>query len=338
MIKEAINKISSGEELTLVEIREVFDEIIQGLADSTLTSSFVTALHQKKISIDEYLGSIISTKEAISKIKLNNDTENVIENISLGNIETFFDINLAVDLVCSSANLGALRYSFQSSEFENNSFKNLIALGINPCSDIENFIDNFEKTNFGYVYLPIKQPYFKYCCEISRKLPFDSIFSTLDKTLNPYMAKNQLIGVTSKELVEKFANICLGLNNSNSIVLCANNSLPFVSTEGETCVAEAWKNKIFTYILTPELLGFKSHALDEIKIENKEHFADLLIEVFKNKTKGAIYDFIVMNSCLSLYISKKANSLIEAIELAQKTIDNGLVYEKIEEIRKINKI
>ena len=43
MIKAAINKLSDDKNLDSIETREAFDEIISGLADDTLISSFVTA-------------------------------------------------------------------------------------------------------------------------------------------------------------------------------------------------------------------------------------------------------------------------------------------------------
>ena len=334
MIKDAINKLSNGQDLSDFEIKEVFDEITSGLATEALISSFATALHSKNPNAIEISASIQAASESIKPINLNLDNENLIENITFNEFNSIINIPLAVDLICSSADLGALKYSFNSSLDKNNTFEILRNLGIKPQENNTDFVDNFEKTNFGYVYLSKDETYYKYCKEFSKKLPFFNIFSITEKMLNPYKAKNQVLGVNSKDIVEKYAQICLYLNNSNSIVLSWNNA-PYATISGETFVAEAWKNKIFTYILTPDLVGLKTASEDEIKCENEKHCAELLENVFSNKIKGAYYDVIVLNSSLSLYIAKKADSLMDAINLAKRLIDNGIVLEKINQLRKI---
>ena len=115
-------------------------------------------------------------------------------------------------------------------------------------------------------------------------------------------------------------------------MLSGDNNLPFISPNGETFIAEAWKNKIFTYVLSPELLGYSEASLDEIKVYSKEENAKNIIEIFENKLKDAKFNSIILNSALSLYISKKADSIISGINLAKKTIETGLALEKLNQI------
>ena len=84
-----------------------------------------------------------------------------------------------------------------------------------------------------------------------------------------------------------------------------------------------------------EVLGVsKTASEDEIKCENETHCAELLENLFLNKINGAIYDIIVLNSSLSLYIAKKAGSILDGINLAKKLIDDGVVAQKFEQIKK----
>jgi len=336
MINEAINKLLLGNDLDDITIMEVFDEILSGLADSVVASSFITALKMKNESWEEAANSILASRNAINKINFNYNNENLIENIVLFEDKNTLDISLATDIICAANNLGALKYSFNSPFYKNNSFEVLSKLNINFNN--EKFKDEFEILNFAYMLLEPEEAYYKYSSQISRKLPFFNIFNTIDKMLNPYGAKNQMIGVNGYDFVEKFANISLKLNNSNTIVVSGANNLPYISCEGETKVAEAWKNKIFTYNLTPELLGFKTYSIDEIKCENAEHNAQILFDVFSTKLKGAPYEMIIMNSALALYISKKADSILEGLELAKKTIDDGLALHKLKQIQNAFKV
>ncbi len=333
MINEALNKLLSGSDLDEIMTLEVFDEILSGLAEPTVASSFITALKIKGETLLELSEAIISVRNSVKKINFDYKSENLIENIFFDFPDDIIDISFATDLICASNGLGAVKYAFDSPFYFNKSFKTLSQFGIDLANKNEIFKKEFEILNFAYIYLQNDEPYFKYSFEISRKLPFANIFNVLDKMLNPYNAANQMMGVKNRNLVEKFSNLALKLNNLNTVVVCAANGLPCVASEGETYVAEAWKDKIFTYTLTPDLLGFKTYSTDEIRCENAEHNLEILLDVFQNKTKGAPYCAVVMNAALALYIAKKADSIMDGLELAKKTIDSGLVLYKLEQIK-----
>lgn len=335
MISELIEKFSDKQEFTSQEVKEAYDEIFSGLAEPSLASAFLTAIKIKNETADDIFSAITCARNAISKQILSKDFDNLVEYFTLDNSDDFFDIQFASDIIMAANGLGALRYNFSSPFYKTQSFDTLNVFGL--CFDLkqEELTYNFERTNFCYVKFKTHEPYFKYTNEIKRQLGFNNILNITDKFLNPYCAKNQIIGVKKKDMVEKIASVCLKLNNSNSIVLSCENSIPFIAPCGETFVAEAWKDKIFTYNLNFKLLGFEEHSLDEIKVNSSEENKKLIEETFKHKKKNAIYDLISANAGLNLYICKKANSILDGINLAKKTIDDNLAQEKLEEIIKI---
>ena len=83
MIIEATKRLIEGKNLSLIDTREVFDEILSGLADEIQTSSFLTALKAKKATSDELLGAILSSKEAISLPDFAFNNQNSIQNLCL---------------------------------------------------------------------------------------------------------------------------------------------------------------------------------------------------------------------------------------------------------------
>ncbi|MBQ9149783.1 hypothetical protein IJX73_02520 [bacterium] len=332
MIKEAINKLINEEDLTFIEIREVFDEILSGLANEAQISSFLTALKSKKITTDELLGAIVSSRDSFKFQQFGLNFSDGLESIAFDDKNEYIDILLAIDLICSANNLSVSRYDFNSFSNKNKSFEILKTLGVNLEKNIDFLSNDFEKLNFSYFYLSQDIPYFKYSEKIRNTLPFDNILNITSKMLNPLKTKNLFLGICDKNLVETYANIALRLENNNSIIVC-NDNIPFVSLSGESIVAEAWKNKIFTYVITPDLLGFKENDINELKCSDIRENANSLLNIMDNKLKNSMYDFIVLNSALALYISKKSDSIMEGIELAKKTIDTGKMKEKFLQIK-----
>ena len=80
-------------------------------------------------------------------------------------------------------------------------------------------------------------------------------------------------------------------------------------------------------------MGVEQKSNNELLCENYEQNAEDILAVIGNKTKNAKYEAAILNSALSLYISKKAPSLLDGLELAKKTLDTGLVLEKFNQIK-----
>ncbi|MBQ7287581.1 MAG: hypothetical protein IJW73_07470 [Candidatus Gastranaerophilales bacterium] len=331
MIIEATNKLLDGVELSFIEIREIFDEILSGLADEVVAASFLTALKSQQNILDAQLAAILSSQETIKKHSFG--FENSIQNISLSENNSYIDVLIAQDIICAANGLGVSRFSFDNG-FKPYSFKVLSSFGLN-IKEIEKLDELLvEQCGLAYFYLSSKLPYYKYTQKLKNNLPFDNIFNTTSKMLNIIGSRDLFIAIQDKEKIDEFANLALKLGYENSVVLSNGSDFSMLSLEGDTVVAEAWKNKIFTYVLNAELLGLKSTSLDELKCESIEQNKSELLEIMQGKLKNAKYDVIVLNSALALYISKKADSIMDGIDLAKKTIDTGLMLEKFEHIKK----
>lgn len=331
MLKEAVVKIINGQKLSFVELREVFDEILSGYVDEIEASSFLTALNSLEINEDILLASILSSRESI-RLECNNFLSvNLFENISLDSDDDYIDISLAQDLICSANDLCVSKYSFGEVN-KNKSFTILNNLGFNLDKKNDFTDDEFEKLNFAYMKISNSVPYCKYASNLKRKLPFKSILDYTSLLLNPLKSKNLFLGINDKNQVDLFAKTALELGNDNTIIVCGEANFPYISPNGETKIAEAWKNKIFSYIFSPSLLEMKEASFEDIKCSVEEN-SEILLGVMQGKIKDARYDIIILNSALSLYISKKATSIMEGLDLAKKTINNGLMYEKFLQIK-----
>jgi len=331
MIKEAINKLINKEELSEIELKEAFDEVFSGLADSVQGASFLSLL--KQFDENVILSALNSSQNAIKKPFSIFNTDDLIQNISLNKNSKYLDISLIQDLICSSSDLNISKHFFKNSYKENNSLDILLNMGVNIEKDVDYTTIEYENLNFSYFYLSEDSPYFKYSEPIRKALPFDNILNLTHKLINPIGAKNLFLGVNNKEDVNKYANIALNLNKTNSIVVSGNEEFPYICPNGESQVSEAWKNKIFSYTITPELLGFKEADLSMLECENNKEQAQNILDIIRNKNIGAKFDIAIINSALSLYITKKADSLMDGIALVKKLIESGVVAQKFEQIK-----
>lgn len=331
MIKETINKLINKEELTQIELRESFDELFSGLANNLEGASYLSLLNQFDESV--ILSALISAENSFKKSFSIFNSDEAIQNIVFKKKINCIDVSLIQDLICASAGLPIATHCYNNPLVKNTSFDIFKEMGVNLDKEIDYNSIEFENLNFNYFYISDNVSHFKYSEDIRRALPFDNVLNIVLKLINPLNAKNLFFGVNSKDDVNKYANIALELKKSNSIVICGDDDFPYVSLSGESYVAEAWKNKIFTYVLTPEFLGFECADFRDVYCENNSHQAQDIFEIIQNKKKDSKYDIAIINSGLSLYIAKKANSIIEGIDLAKELIASNRVFEKFEQIK-----
>lgn len=337
MIKEVTEKLNNNIMPDKTELTEAFDEIYSGIADEILAVSFITLLNgflKSGNGIDIIDSAIKSANGAMKRISLNLDFTYAVKTTEIEDNTKYFDISFVRDVMLSSNNIPVVKYS---TDYNKNNENILNKLNITPYKKNENGefdTENIEKTNYYYIKPDESESYLKYSNNISKKLCFKNILNITDKMLNPCMAKNIVIGVDNIDKVEKTAKLCLNLNYTNSIVVSSKDNTPFVSPGNESYIAEAWKNKIFAYKLTPELVDMPTHPIKELESENINHNIETITELFKGNLKNsAVYDTAVINTALALYIVKKADSVMEGIKIAKNTIDSGLAKEKFEELK-----
>lgn len=232
-----------------------------------------------------------------------------VETISLSNNEEYLDIFFLMDIISAANNLNVFKYSL--SNFKNNSFKTFENFNVKIQKNIDSNI------NFNYFYLE---------ADLKTKNP------VCLNLLNPCNAKDCFIGTDDFKSSEKIANLMINLNYLNAIVVSSKDNLPFMTLNEENYIAEAWKNKVFSYTLTSDLFNIKNVENNKLKVENKEHNKEIIENILNNKIKDHYFDFTVLNSGLVLYISKKADSLIKGVELAKNTIKSNKAKEKFTQI------
>ena len=331
MINDAICAVLDNNDFD-INIQECFDEIFSGLSNPILSGVFLSLLKTKTQTLEDVLAGINSARNAIKKNNLSLNDNCLIENICLNEQSEYLDISFATDIISAACEIGTVRAIPNNCFYKSNPFETLKAFKIN--TDNLNF-DNFEKIKFIYGYISPESPYIKYTQELYGALPYKTILNTINHFLNPYNAKNCTVALFDKACVEKYAQLCLNLGYNNSIVFSAGD-FPYVSTENETNISEAWKNKIFSYTVTPELLEIKQNPTDLLKVESSLHGAEIIQAVFENKLKNSCYDAIIINSALALYITKKAKSLMDGINLAKKTINENKAFEVLMNIKNIS--
>lgn len=332
-IKEAINKTSKGENLTLEEAKDVMRQLLGGGATQAQIGSILTSLKMKGETIDEIIGCATIMQEKAENLELNVD--GYIDFVGTGGDGTnTFNISTTSAFVAAGAGVKIAKHGNRAISSRSGSIDVLEALGINVMLEADGVKKCFEETGVGFMFAQIFHKSMKNVGQARREMGMRSIFNILGPLSNPSSAKLQLIGVFDKKLTKTFAEAMKAMGVTRALVVHGEDGMDEITTTGKTFVAEIKDGKIEEYVITPEQFGIKKANKEDIAGGNAEENAKTTISILKGDEKGAKRDIVCLNAGAAIYIAGIANSIEEGIKLAEKSIDEGKAFEKLQEVIK----
>lgn len=331
MLREAIQKLVEGKNLTEGEITGVMNCIMDGGATPAQIGSFMTALRIKGETIEEITGCARAMREKSERIKPGLDY--FIDTCGTGGDgSNTFNISTAAAFVAAAGGVPVAKHGNRSVSSRSGSADALEALGIEISLTPEQVQSCIEKVGIGFLFAPAYHKSMKYAAGPRKELGIRTIFNVIGPLANPANAKGQLLGVYDLKLTEPIANSLLNLGIERAMVVHGIDGLDEITTTGITRVSEVRDGKIKNYELNPENYGIPIASRDELTGGSSEINAEIINSIFHGKS-GPQRDIVVMNAAAALYVGKAVDSFEEGIHRSKAIIDSGLALKKLKELK-----
>ncbi len=333
MIKEAIEKIVKGNNLSINEMVDVMDEIMTGAATQAQIGSFITGLRMKGETVEEITGAAVVMRQKAASIHTNGD---VVDTCGTGGdgLHTF-NISTISAFVAAGCGVKVAKHGNRSVSSKCGSADLLMGLGVNIEASIELVERCIEEIGIGFLFAPMLHPAMKHAIGPRREIGIRTIFNILGPLTNPAGAKFQLIGVYSSELTEPMANVLKNLGTTHAFIVHGEEGLDEISISGKTKVTELKNDKVDTCFISPEDFGLARGTLEEIRGGSQEENVKLALDVLSGKEHGAKRNIVLLNAAFVLQVAGVTDDITEAIKLAAQSIDSGTAMEKVERLREM---
>ncbi len=326
MIKEAIERLTNGENLSYEMAEMVMDKIMSGKASEIQISAFLVSLSMKKETIEEITACAASMRKHC--IKLLHD-QDVLEIVGTGaDHSNSFNISTTSSIVVSAAGIPVAKHGNRAATSKCGAADVLEALGINISIPVEKSKYILDKIGLCFLFAQNYHIAMKYVAPIRRELGIRTIFNILGPLSNPAGATMQLMGVYDNSLVEPLAKVLSNLGVKNAMVVCGQDGLDEISISSPTTVCEVKNGWIKSYVIEPEQFGLKRCDKDDLKGGTPEKNAQITRDILSGY-KGAKRDAVVLNSAAAIYLAKDGITFNESIKIAEDTIDSGKALEQL---------
>lgn len=330
MITDAILKLIDGKNLEYNEVKSVIEQITEGKATNAQIAAFLTALRIKGETVQEITAAAHVMKEKC--IPLSISTPQTIDIVGTGgDCSGTFNISTAAAFIAAGAGVHVAKHGNRSVSSKSGAADVLEALGANINLKPENCLKIFNKTGICFLFAQNHHPCMKFVADVRQQIATRTLFNVLGPLINPANTKMQLIGVYDEKLTEPIAKVLVNLMVTDGMVIHGADGLDEATITTETTISEIRNSEIRTYTIKPEDFGLKRANITDIQGGNPDENAKIILNILSGKEKGAKLDIAVLNAALALYITKKADSIENGINLAKSAIDNGFALKTLKD-------
>lgn len=333
MIKEAINSLIQGNNLSEENMISVMDEIMEGKCTDAQIASFLTALRLKGETVEEITGAAKVMREKVTRIKAPALTVDTCG--TGGDLSHTFNISTTTALVVASCSVPVAKHGNRSVSSKSGSADVLEALGVKIDLEPAKVEQCLESTGFGFMFAPLFHPAMKYAIGPRKEMGIRTVFNILGPLTNPAGAERQVLGVFSDKLTEPLAKVLGNLGVKHAYVVHGEDGLDEITNTDKTKVSELKEGNVNTYFLGTGDFGFEKAKKEDLVGGDANENAQTTIEILEGKA-GPKREITIMNSAAVLMTADKASNLKEAVQIASEAIDSGAAMKKLEEIKEVS--
>ena len=336
MIKEAIVKIVSKEDLTYDEAYAVMNEIMSGETSPTQNAAFLASLSTKSAKAEttaEIAGCAAAMRDHATKVETGMD---VFEIVGTGGDNAHsFNISTTAALVAASGGVKVAKHGNRAASSSSGTADCLEALGVNINQSPARCVELLKEVGMCFFFAQKYHSSMNYVGAIRRELGFRTVFNILGPLTNPASPSMQLLGVYDAYLVEPLAQVLINLGVKRGMVVYGTDKLDEISLSAPTKICEIRDGWFKAYTITPEDFGFARCTKDELKGGTPAENAQITRDILAGK-QGHQRNAVLLNAGAALYISGKADSMKDGVVLAAKLIDSGKAAQTLEKFIEVS--
>lgn len=330
MIKEAISRVISGDNLSSEEAGAVMKQMMEGKATDAQIGSFLTGLRMKGETVEEIFGCARVMREKALPVRTRN--VKVVDTCGTGGDgASTFNISTTTAFVVAGASLAVAKHGNRAVSSKSGSADVLKTMGVNIELAPEEVEQVLARIGIGFLFAPIFHQAMKHAVGPRREIGIRSIFNILGPLTNPARASFQVLGVYDAGLTETVALVLDRLGVEGACVVHGAGGLDEVSTLGSSKITLLKDGKIKTFHIVPEEFGFPRRKLADIQGDDAVYNAEITRQVL-NGEKGPAREIVLLNAAAAFLACGKVVDLQEGVKRAADVIDQGLAKEKMEQL------
>ncbi len=335
------------------EIAHVVSLLCNADVQEQRKTDFLTLLNQRGESAGELAGFAAELlKQAVSPMIERDEGRPLVELCGTGGDKTgLLNISTAAMFVAAGAGARVVKHGNRAVSSQCGSADVLEALGVNLHLEIPRIAAILEQAGCVFLLASDFHPAVALIAPVRRALAARgqmTIFNFLGPLLNPALPEFQLTGVYRRDMLFRYAEAMgmLGRRKAWAVhgqppaaLRSEGGGIDELTVTGHSWIVETSKGVLKDFRIDPLDLGFSlADSYAELQGGGAVENARRIIAILSGKEKGFARDMIVLNAAAALYLGKNITSLLDAVALANESIDSGKALRALERLKEASSV
>ena len=336
MIKEAIEKVVSKQDLTYDEAYAVMNEIMDGDTTAVQNAAYLAALSTKSAraeTIDEISGSAAAMREHALKVEHGMDVLEIVG--TGGDHANTINVSTTAAFIIAASGIKVAKHGNRAASSRSGAADCLEALGINIEEPPELCRKLLEEIGICFMFAQKYHVSMKYVGPVRKELGIRTVFNILGPLTNPARPSYMLLGVYDEYLLEPLAHVLTSLGVKRGLVVYGQDCMDEISASAPTSVCEFNEGALRRYVISPEDFGIPLCQKSDITGGTPQENAQITLDILKG-AQGAKTNIVLLNAAAAIYAGGKADSIEKGLETARSLVASGSALKKLEEFKTLS--
>ena len=329
-LKPYIKKVVEGEKLSDEEAYSAMNIIMSDKATNAQISTFLTALRMRGETIDEITAFAKVMRSKMAVVKPDSPVLDIVG--TGGDLSNSFNISTTSSFVIAGAGQKVAKHGNRSVSSKSGAADVLESLGVKISSSPEKAEKCINNVGISFLFAQSYHSAMRFVGPTRGQIGIRTIFNILGPLSNPAKADYMVLGVYDPNLLEPLAHVLKNLGIKGAMLVYGNDCLDEISISDSTSVCEIKNGEIKSYVISPVDFGFNIAEKDAVKGGEAMENAKITLGILNGTITDARRDVVLMNAGCAIYISGKADTIADGIEMARESIDSGKALEKLNEL------
>lgn len=327
---DELKKALSAEHLSQDEAYRLMGRIMSGDLTPAQTAGTLMALRIKGETIEEISGFARGMREAA--LRVDTARKPLMDIVGTGGVAPdAFNISTTTCFVVAAGGVAIAKHGNRAASSKSGSFDLLEALGIKIDAPAQTVAQAIETIGLGFLFARSYHPAMRFVAPVRAELGVRTVFNLLGPLTNPAFATHNLVGVSSPNLLEPFAQVLQNLGSQAAMVVHGEGVDELVL--GNNQIAELRDGSIRTYTLHPEEAGLSPAPYQAIQGGTPQENAETARAILGGQDKSPKRDAVALNAGAAFYLAGKTSSIAEGVELGAEILDSGRGLELLEQLK-----
>lgn len=331
--KDILHKAANRQDLNRDEARSFMGFVMRGEVSEVILSAFLTAMKVKGETGEEILGFAQAMKKAAVVPKSKSWNTDVLDTCGTGG-DGKGSINVSTLSALTLASLGiqVAKHGNRSVSSVSGSSDLLSSLGFSLEMTHEEVEERFLKTGFTFLFAPAWHPAMKYVANVRKEIGMRTFFNLIGPLSNPFHPTHQIIGVFSKDWIDRIAFALQEMGLKAGIVCHSIDGLDEFSIFAPTDYIIFREDQREVGVFDPKILGLPPilHP-EEVYVSTPEKALELSRRILQGEDLSGTH-LVALNAGVALWLVKKVESIKDGYKMAIEHILNKRVAQFASEI------